>query len=415
MFNLLLLPFFFVATLSVISWLYILLHPATPWDFQPVGDDGPPPPLPEGATFPRVAVIVPARNEAESLPRTLTPLLRQDYPADFAVYLIDDRSTDGTADIARDIAQRENAGARLNVIQGATLPEGWMGKVWALTQGAKAAAATGAEFFLLTDADIFHAPGSLKRLVSESMSMKLGMNSRMARLRCESPAERLLIPAFVYFFNILYPMRRANNPHDPLASAAGGCVLLSREAWTRLGESFEPIKSEIIDDVNLARQVKGRGLPIRLSLSRTEVVSLRIPVHLGDIWKMVRRTAFTELKYSWLRVFGALAGLTLMFVVPFVAIAAGVLGLLLGATPLYALIAVAKGVIALAIMGHVYAPAMRFFKLPVLFAFSLPVAGVLYGLMTFDSALRHARGLGVQWRDAASSPRAQSSNAEGVS
>ena len=325
------LPFFFLASISIIAWLFILLHPAKPWDFQPVGDDGPVLPLPENTNFPRVAIIVPARNEAESLPRTLPALLRQDYPADYAIYVIDDRSTDGTAAIAREIAERESKPDRLNVIEGSPLPIGWMGKVWALTQGAQAAAKIGAEFFLLTDADIFHEPGSLRRLVAESMTMKLGMNSRMARLRCESPAERLLIPAFVYFFNILYPMRRANDPKDPLASGAGGCVMLSREAWTRLGESFEPIKSEIIDDVNLARQVKGRGLPIRLSLSRTEVVSLREYPHLSDIWKMVRRTAFTELKYSWARVIGALAGLALLFVVPFIAIAAGAIGLLLGA------------------------------------------------------------------------------------
>ncbi len=400
MINLLLLPLFFLATISIFAWLFILLHPAKPWDFQPVGDEGPPPPLPSGATFPRVAIIVPARNEAESLPQTLPALLRQDYPADFSVYVIDDRSTDGTAGIAREIARRENTAARLNVIQGAALPDGWTGKVWALNQGAMAAVAENADFFMLTDADIFHEPGSLKRLVAESMTMNLGMNSRMARLRCESPAERLLIPAFVYFFNILYPMRRVNNPNDPLASAAGGCVVLSREAWKRLGESFEPIKSEIIDDVNLARQIKSRGLPIRLSLSRTEVVSLREYPYLSDIWKMVRRTAFTELKYSWPRVFGALAGLALLFMVPFISIAAGVLGLLFGATQIYALIAIAKGSIALAIMGHVYAPAMRFFRLPVLFAFSLPAAGILYGMMTFDSAFRHARGMGVQWRDA---------------
>lgn len=404
---LMILPFFFLATLSLLAWLYIFLHPARPWDFQPVGDDADIPPLPAGATFPRIAVIVPARNEAESLPRTLPALLKQDYPAEYAVYLIDDRSTDNTAQIARDIAQRENAETKLAVISGAPLPESWTGKVWALDQGAKAAAATGAEFFLLTDADILHAPNSLRRLVSESLAHRgaggppaLGLNSRMARLRCESPAERLLIPAFVYFFNILYPMRRANNPRDPLASAAGGCVLLSREAWTRLGGSFEPIKSEIIDDVNLARQVKGRGLAIRLSLSRTEVVSLREYPHLGDLWKMVRRTAFTELKYSWLRVFGALAGLALLFVVPLTAMLAGLLGLIFHASPmLYPIAAVAKGALALAIMGHVYAPAMRFFKLPVLFAFSLPVAGVLYGLMTLDSAIRHARGNGVQWRE----------------
>src|SRR5579862_1089225 len=406
MLSFLVLPFFFLATLSLLAWLYILLHPARPWDFQPVGDDTEIPPLPDGIAFPCVAVIVPARNESESLPRTLPALLKQDYPAEYSVFLIDDRSTDNTAQIARDIAQRVRAENKLTVIGGAPLPESWAGKVWALDQGAKAAAKTGAEFFLLTDADILHAPSSLRRLVSESLihcgaggPPTLGLNSRMARLRCESPAERLLIPAFVYFFNILYPMRRVNNSRDPLASAAGGCVLLSREAWTRLGESFDSIKSEIIDDVNLARQVKGRGLPIRLSLSCSEVVSLREYPHLADIWKMVRRTAFTELNYSWLRVFGALAGLALMFVVPLAAILAGAFGIIFGASPmLYSVAAVMKGALGLAIMGHVYAPAMRFFKLPVLFAFSLPLAGVLYGLMTLDCARRHAREKGVQWR-----------------
>ncbi len=400
MLNLLIFPFFFLATLSLLAWLFILFHPARPWDFQPVGDDGEAPPMPPDFQWPPVAVLVPARNEAESLPRTLPALLNQDYAGAFRVHVIDDRSTDGTAEVARKIARAENQTEHLNVVANVTKPDDWMGKVWALNAGARAASDSGAAYFLLTDADILHAPGSLRRLVAESESMKLGMNSRMARLRCESPAERLLIPAFVYFFNILYPMRRANNPRDKLASAAGGCVLLSREAWTKLGESFEPIKSEIIDDVNLAKQVKGRGLPIRLSLSRTEVASLRAYPNLGDIWKMVRRTAFTELNYSWLRVLGALAGLALMFVIPLAAMLLGILGFLLGTVPLYSVALTVKGAIALAIMGHVYAPAMRFFKLPLFFAFSLPAAGILYGLMTLDSALRHARGLGVQWRDA---------------
>ena len=401
MLNLFVLIFFFGATFSLLAWLYILFQPARAWDFQPVGDDGDVPARPTGAAFPSVAIIVPARNEGETLPRTLPALLHQDYPGAYQIYLVDDRSTDRTADIARDIVRRENSEARSSLLQGAPLPEGWMGKVWALDQGAKAASESGVEYFLLTDADILHSPCSLRRLVSESMAASLGLNSRMARLRCESPAERLLIPAFVWFFNILYPMRRANNPDDSLASAAGGCMLLSRDAWIQLGESLECIKSKIIDDINLARQVKGRGLPIRLSLSRTEVLSSREYPHLSDIWKMVRRTAFTELQYSWLRLAGALAGLALMFIVPLGAVITGLTAFLIGPAPILAAVLAIKGLIALAIMGHVYAPAMRFFKLPVLFAFSLPFAGVLYGLMTLDSAVRHARGKGVQWREPA--------------
>ena len=392
----------FVSLISLLAWLFIFWHPARPWDFQPVGDDVEIEALASGKIYPRVAVIVPARNEAGSLPRTLPALLKQDYPGGFEVFLVNDRSSDGTANLAREIAVRENLAQRLTVLENDSLPQAWMGKVWALNSGARRAAETGAEFFLLTDADILHAPGSLRRLVSESMDAKFGLNSRMARLRCESPAEKLLIPAFVFFFNLLYPMRRANDPKDALASAAGGCVLLSREAWTALGGSFEPIKAEIIDDVNLARCVKGRGLPIRLSLSRSEVESIREYPHLFDVWKMVRRTAFTELNYSWLRLLGALAGLALLFVVPFVALSAGALLLALtfnSALLPFALGLAFKGGAALAVMGHVYAPAMRFFKLPALFAFSLPIAAVLYGLMTLDSGLRHVRGAGTQWRE----------------
>ena len=391
-----------LASLSLLSWLYILLHPARPWDFQPVGDDVPLPELPAGVTFPSVAVLVPARNEADSLPNTLPALLSQDYPGTFRVILIDDRSQDGTADVARSIAEKLNTSARLTVLRGLPLPDGWTGKVWALDQGVKEAAKTQSEFVLLTDADILHRVNSLRRLVAESINGELGMNSRMARLRCESPAEKLLIPAFVYFFNLLYPMRRINSRDDTLAGAAGGCVLLSAEAVKRLDGGFASIKNEIIDDVNLARQVKKSGLPIGLSLSRDEVLSLRDYPQLMDIWKMVRRTAFTELKYSWARLFGAMAGLALMFVVPVLAFGFGLLAFLLCADPgmrMFALVACAKGMVSLLVMRSVYTPAVRFFNLPARFAFSLPLAGCLYGLMTIDSALRHARRARTEWRE----------------
>jgi len=405
-------PIAILATFSVLAWLYIALHPARAWDFQPVGDDEPVPAFPEnsrrdaGAPNSAVlaaAILVPARNEADSLPKTLPALLNQDYPGAYHVYVIDDRSSDETAGLARKIAAELNQSERLTVLQGSALPEGWTGKVWALDQGVKAALTKNQPaFFMLTDADILHAPQSLRRLVSESTNAGLGLNSRMARLRCVSPAERLLIPAFVFFFNLLYPMRRANNPRDPLAAAAGGCVLLSREAVDKLECGFASIKSEIIDDVNLARQVKARGLPIRLSLSRSEVQSLREYPELGDIWKMVRRTAFTELKYSWLRLAGSLLGLFVMFVVPILAVWSGIMGIILGTNELEKILGLTvmiKGLLAFILIRYLFAPAMRFFKLPPAFALSLPIAGILYGLMTLDSALRHARGQGVQWRE----------------
>jgi hopene-associated glycosyltransferase HpnB len=389
------------ATASLLAWLFILLHPARPWDFLPVAEDLPPPDAPP--ELPTAVIVVPARNEADSLPRTLPALLQQDYP-NFRVVVVDDRSGDRTAEVARDIAARLGCAERLTVLKGAALPAGWVGKVWAMTQGVQTALAGGdPRFVMLTDADILHAPGSLRRLVCESLMLKLGLNSRMALLRCHSGAERLLIPAFVCFFNLLYPMRKVNNPADPLAAAAGGCVLLSREAIDKLGGGFECIKAEVIDDVNLARQVKARGLPLRLSLSRGDVKSLRDYPLLADIWKMVRRTAFTELKYSPLRLAGALAGLVLLFVLPLVATVAGLLLLALnpaGIMPILAVWALGKGLLSLVVMRAVYAPAVRFFQLPGYYSWTLPAAGVLYGLMTADSAHRHYQGKGLQWRDA---------------
>jgi len=416
-----------LASLSLLIWLGLFFHPARPWDFQPVGDDAP---LPEKSpeTWPAVCVLVPARNEAEALPRTLPALLTQDYPGLFRVILIDDRSSDGTGGIAKKLAAELNLSERLEVLSGAALPAGWVGKMWALHQGAGRALnadggtggggdgqrgriRTAAEFVLLTDADIFHEACSLRRLVLESSAVRLGLNSRMARLRCSSPAEKLAIPAFVYFFNLLYPMRRVNNPKDPLAAAAGGCVLLSREALLKMGGGFEALKAEIIDDVNLGKTVKGHGLPIALSLSRREVLSLRDYPQLSDIWRMVRRTAFTELKFSWLRLAAAMLGLALLFVIPLLAVGAGLFGglIALAAVPAAdaggaellatAAWALTKGALALGVMRAVYAPAIHFFELPPRYAFTLPAAGILYGLMTLDSALRHARGVGAQWRE----------------
>ena len=392
-----------VATVSVLAWLFILLHPARAWDFQPVGDDGPIPDIDGSETFPEISILVPARNEALSLPNTLPALLTQNYPSPYHVILIDDRSADGTAGVAQKIAADLNQSAKLTVISGAPLPKGWSGKVWALDQGVKLALAdTQAQFVLLTDADILHLPDSLRRLVAESVTAHLGLNSRMARLRCVSPAEKLLIPAFVFFFNLLYPMRRVNNPSDKTAAAAGGCVLLSREAVDKMGGGFAPIRNEIIDDVNLARQVKGAGLATRLSLSRSEVQSLRAYPRIHDIWLMVRRTAFTELKYSWVRLAGSMLGLGILFVFPVLAVCAGAAGILFSSnmeTRLICAGALVKGGLALALIRAVYAPAVRFFDLPAKYAYTLPLSGVLYAMMTLDSALRHARGKGVQWRD----------------
>jgi len=425
-----------LGTLSLLIWLAVLLHPARPWDAQPVGEDQPEPPEPD--EWPSVAVLVPARNEAASLPNTLPQLLQQDYPGPLRIFVIDDRSEDDTAAVARRLASEHGAAGLLTVLAGRSLPEGWAGKVWALQQGVEAAgrnplrnveepdtALSGVEggrrepvrqaqsergerglspkYFLLTDADICHTPGSLKRLVAESERDGLALNSRMARLRCESTAEKFLIPPFVFFFNLLYPMRQINDPQSATAGAAGGCVLLNAKALLDSG-GFSAMKGALIDDCTLARQIKKPGAPLQLALSREAVSSLRAYESLGAIWRMVRRSAFTELKYSWLRLGGALFGMTLCFVVPPVLVIAGLVLLSLAvagipvASPYWSVLVSFKGLLAWGTMSSLARPIVTYYGRSGFWAWTLPLAGMLYGAMTLDSALRHLCGSGVKWR-----------------
>ncbi|HVR86517.1 MAG TPA: glycosyltransferase [Planctomycetota bacterium] len=364
---------------SFAGWLSVGLRPGRRWDMTPVAEDGLAPPEP--SAWPPVRIVVPARNESVSLARTLPPLAAQDYPGNWTIVLVDDRSTDGTAELARRLG-----GTRTTVLEGDPLPEGWTGKVWALDQGTEGAAEP---YLLFTDADILHAPGSLRRLVAESERDGLALNSRMARLSCESAAERLLIPPFVWFFNLLYPMRRVNDPGR--AAAAGGCILLRRGLLKKAG-GLSSIRGELIDDINLARRIAAVGGTLRLSLSRSDVRSLREYPSLGPIWTMVRRTAFTELGHSWIRVLGALLSMLLMLAVPPLLVGAGSV---LAAGDLRYLGVAGLGLLSWAAMAALHAPAPRFFGLSGLRAWTLPLAGGLYALMTLDSALRGGR---KDWR-----------------
>jgi len=291
------------------------------------------------------------------LPLTLPALQAQDYPGEFTIVVVDDRSTDGTRGLA--------------TVHGAELPPGWVGKVWALEQGR--AAAGEPDYYLLTDADIRHAPHSLRRLVAESEAGGLVLNSRMGRLHCESIAEKLLIPPFVYFFNLLYPMRRVNQR----PAAAGGCMLVRRDALERAG-GFARIADRVIDDVSLARMLQPQGR-IRLAVSRSDVTSLRAH-DFGGIWRMVRRTAFTQLRRSWALLASTVALLALLFAAP---PALPVVGFATGDV-------VAGGVAgaALALLTLLYVPTVRYHRLRPTWALTLPLAGALYGAMTCDSALR---------------------------
>ena len=396
-----------LGALALLIWVGIALHPARPWNFRPVGEDNVFPPDPY--QWPSVQVLIPARNEAAMLLDTLPSLLHQDYPGPFSVSVIDDRSQDQTASAAAAIAEQCKTRDRLRVVSGAALPSGWVGKVWALQQGAVACGFEQdsneglPDYLLLTDADIWHAPDSLRCLVTESEAEQLALNSRMARLRCASFAERLLIPPFVFFFILLYPLRWVNDPRKKTAASAGGCVLLSSQALIRIG-GFQALRDQLIDDVTLGQLVKGVGLTIRLCLSRTDVKSLRIYDTGDSIWSMVRRTAFTELKYSWLRLIGTVVGLAVAFGLPPLFFLCGLVFFGLPSvvdvevSARLALLLMLEGGIAWGLMTAVYLPGVRFFDLRRVWGFSLPLAAMLYEAMTLDSAFRHLRKKRVDWR-----------------
>jgi len=349
-----------------------------------------PPGTPPGP-HPSVVVVVPARDEAELLPRTLPTLLAQEYPGALSVVLVDDRSSDGTGRLARELAR--GAGRALDVVGGSDPPPGWAGKVWALACGV--AAAPPSEYLLLSDADITHGPDSVSRLVALAVADDRDLVSVMARLRCEGGWERLVVPAFVYLFALLYPFRWVNSPARRTAAAAGGCLLVRRDALEESG-GLEAIKGALIDDVSLAAAVarRARGGAARLWLGlHGEVRSLRAYPRLGDLWDMVARSAYTQLRRSPLLLAGTLAGLLLLFAVPPAAVILG--AMTWGSGGAWAL---GAGAAAWLILAASEVPMLRYYGLAPWRALALPAVGLLYGAMTGDSALRHWRGRAGSWR-----------------
>ncbi len=350
--------------------------------------------------WPAVAVIIPARNEAEVLPTTLPSVLALDYPGEIHVLLVDDGSDDGTGEIARRIARGLGREERLTVLRGETLPAGWTGKLWALEQGVRARAKQRDEFLLFTDADIAYPPEKLRRLVACARHDDLDLVSLMVRLRAESFWERLLIPAFVYFFALLYPFSRVNDLRSRTAAAAGGCLLLRRAALEAAG-GLEALRGELIDDCALARRIKDRGRPgggrLRLGLGeRTR--SLRAYGTLGEIWTMVARTAFVQLRFSLPLLAGTVAGMLLVFLVPPAAALVGTASLLREASAPAAWAGAALGFGAWGLMTRTYLPMVRYYRVSPWTAPLLPVTALLYTLMTIDSARRFLLGRGGPWK-----------------
>jgi len=339
--------------------------------------------------WPDIAAVIPARDEADSIARTVSSLVTQDYPGRLDVMVVDDNSTDGTGALARQAAETAGAGNRFHLVTGKPLAEGWSGKLWAVHQGLQAASdkASDARYVLLTDADISHDPANLRRLVEKAEMENRDLVSLMVRLNCETPWERLLIPAFVFFFQKLFPFPWVNDPVKRTAAAAGGCMLVRRRALDAAG-GISAIKNRLIDDCALAALLKARG-SIWLGLSR-ETVSLRRYDGLGELWQMVARTAYEQLGHSPLMLLGTVFGMALLYLLPPVAV---VWGLVTGDGCLLA--AGAAGWLAMAVA---YFPTLRLYGSPPWAAAALPAAGFLYTLMTIDSARRHGQGRGGGWK-----------------
>lgn len=374
-----------VGASCLFAWLYLLLLHGGFWRAHVRLDRDLPAPL----QWPAIAAIVPARDEVQTIGETLRALLAQRYPGQLHVLLVDDGSTDGTAAVARALAAGADA-ARLTVLSGRPLPAGWTGKLWALQQGVEAISAepAGASWLLFTDADIRHGPHQLERLVRKAEAGGFDLVSLMARLRCETGWERLLIPAFVYFFQKLYPFAWIADPRRRTAGAAGGCVLLRRDRLEKLG-GLAAIRGRLIDDCALARAVKQSGGRVWLGLAE-ETVSLRAYPALDAVWQMVARSAYTQLRHSPLLLAGTVLGMLLLYLAP---------PLLALSYPLHGSGSTAlAGGAAWALMAASYLPILAYYGQPAWLAPLLPVAGVLYTAMTVDSARAYAKTGGNRWK-----------------
>jgi hopene-associated glycosyltransferase HpnB len=372
-------------------WLYLLLGRGLFWlgrerDAETAAGQGPAERESVGREFwPSVTAVIPARDEAECIGDTVASLLRQDYPGAFEVIVVDDQSRDGTAQVARDAAAKLGAGGRLTVISGRALAPGWTGKLWAQNQGVEAteAAAEPPQFILFTDADIVYVPDELRRLVARARAGGTVLTSLMAKLRCESSAERMFVPAFIFFFQMLYPFAWANNPKSSTAAAAGGCMLVRREALRAAG-GMASIRNALIDDCALAKRLKAHG-PIWIDLT-DGVKSARAYPAVDDIRKMVSRTAYAQLQYSPLILTGTVAGLAITYLFPVL--------LTIFASGLAQIL----GLAAWLLMALAFQPILRFYRVSPLWGVALPAIAATYMAFTLDSAYQHARGRGGMWK-----------------
>jgi hopene-associated glycosyltransferase HpnB len=376
----------FLAAIPLAIWIYLFLARGNFWQLRE--DTLEPKTL---GNWPRVVAVVPARNEGVTVSQALLSLLKQDYPGGFSIIIVDDHSEDGTVAVAQKVANESGASRRVKIHSAAPLAPGWTGKLWALNEGIQLASSQLPEFLWFTDADIEHAPDTLRRLVCRAETESLDLASLMVLLQAKTIPERLLIPPFLYFFLMLYPPRWIADSSASTAGAAGGCILLRRNVLAPIG-GIASIRGEVIDDCALARAVKKNDGKIWMGLTRTSV-SLRSYGAFAEIRELIARTAFTQLHYSFVFLAFALAGLFVTFLLSWI---------LFFAYPGEAWVLVDT---AIALMTTTFLAAVRFYGLSWPWALTLPVAAVFYGYAACVSAVRYRLGLGGQWKGRAQAPR----------
>ena len=337
-----------------------------------------------GAPARSVAVVIPARNESDVIETSIASLSTQEYSGSLSIFVVDDESEDGTAEIAKRAAAIGSATTQISVIRSRPLPSGWTGKMWAVAQGVEEALATHPDYVLLTDADIVHPANSIGMLVSLAEAQDLSLASVMVKLKTDTFAERALIPAFTFFFFLLYPPAWIRNSRRKTAGAAGGCILVRPSALTRAG-GIAAIRNEIIDDCALARIIKRSGGRVWLGIS-SDITSLRGYGRASAIGRMIARTAYNQLHHSPFLLVGTIAGLFLTFLLP--------LFLLMNANSTLRIL----GAVAWLLMTLAFLPTVRFHRLPLLWAVSLPVAAAFYSGATIYSAIQFHAGRGGQWK-----------------
>ncbi|MGC2658085.1 MAG: glycosyltransferase [Bryobacteraceae bacterium] len=372
-----------VAAVPLCIWSYLLWGRGGFWRVaDKLGPDA------KGVAPPkRVVAVIPARNEAPVIAETLASLLEQDI----SIVLVDDNSTDDTAKIARAAARQAGCEERLTIVSGKSLEAGWTGKLWALQQGVEQAGRLGPDYLLLTDADIVHSSSSVAELTGIAEEGGFDLVSYMVKLRCESVAEKALIPAFVFFFLMLYPPAWIASSQSDTAGAAGGCVLIRPQALQAAG-GFEAIRNTVIDDCALARIVKRSGGRLWLGLTRT-TFSNRSYRSFGEIGRMISRTAFQQLDHSILLLIGTIAGLIATYLLPLALIFSG------------SLLAALEGSAAWLLMTAAYAPMVRFYGRSRLWACALPLIACFYLGATLFSATQFWRGKGGEWKGRAQDRR----------